>query len=641
MLIAITEKRIVKIIQLQSESEYRVLDELALDEILEDFLSISWDKMSMYIEEDDNIKWSSHEGPFINYEAFNDWLKIHDGLSKDKVNNVTFEIMKTQFPIFSKSRWKTFYNTFLYLDKVDYFLNTSKSDGANIFFQMYPKQYYFSPSSNKDNLNDIVLFSSNIEMLFWDIFSNFFEYNNIKYSREIIKTICKELISYTQNPDFLNLLIKGWNFTDDGYPKLQDRIESILRTIIFGDNYDVLSRGNLENFNLRKVMTLDDKIHLHLVLYLLNSPIFKKDLIKELETNQHGQKKIPIEWFLDNNLELSERLFCQEYIYNCYKKYEIADMDIFEINEVVNPALLLGAYAGCIGKTLLQKCSICNRYYIGHVGKQCNQCAAIINQNKEINDLKNEALKFRQNMDTNHKRLNSYAKNSENKYNDLFEHCKNLKGKHDLLNKYYSLLSIYNDCISKAINNLEKSVCYKGAEANYSLDAYLIHKTISQKDEVCSFNDLYKDYLVQRKLFAPFFDILKLINKKIDITKNSNKEYRLKATSSFKELAITFDKINSCFAIYAVNTTNLKNTQLEILNILVKLCEENDIPNNMYCNVCNHSSVNNRCTLKCTLLNKTPDSLELCSTYKCDYFTPNKEAIGYTFFEDIIKVQTK
>ena len=348
MLIGITDNHYLSLLNINKTDTYRLLSNEGNEiyDIVDDLLAIDWLKMSSYI--------FYGSGEFIDFELisheeFVEWLKDHHCLYKDDIEDVTYELIKKQFPTFTLESWNRFYNAILFLNLNDFYNGLTGNEQLELFSHLFPKPSFFSPYAHKEASPVIALtkyaFSSTIEMLVYDIYYKEdaieFGESEDEFHENFVFQLCNNMLSV-------------FEYQKSGEEVLGEyTVERFIHDVFHAPWFDEISGKTYE--------------HINLLFHLLNSSHIRKLFLDEYNisknnTELYGFKKLQITDFI--NADLIHRFDCKNYIDECYSKYEISGIDLFNFTEQDNIVLLLALYAKAHGKVSFAKCEICGHYFV-------------------------------------------------------------------------------------------------------------------------------------------------------------------------------------------------------------------------------------------------------------------------------------
>lgn len=391
MLIGITDNHYLSLININKTDTFRLLSDEGNEiyNIIDDLLAIDWLKMSSYI-------FYGAENPIdfelLSHEEFVEWLDKHHCLYKDDIEDLTYQLLQKQFPTFTLENWDRFYNAILFLNLNDYYNALKGNEQLELFSRLFPKPSFFSPFAKTEDSPVIALtkfaFSSTLEMLVYDIVKDLyynedaieFDENEDEFHENFVFQLCSNILSVFEYQK------SGEEFLG------KYTVDSFINDIFHTKWFDEISGKTYE--------------HINLLFHLLNSTHIRKTLSDEFSMSQnntelYGFKKLQITDFV--NADLIHRFECKNYIDECYEKYEISGIDLFNFTEQDNIVLLLALYAKAHGKVSFAKCEICGHYFVRNQKNkkqnECNRCKMQTAKWDGVKTLNLELIKIRQRFD--------------------------------------------------------------------------------------------------------------------------------------------------------------------------------------------------------------------------------------------------
>ena len=255
--------------------------------------------------------------------------------------------------------------------------------------------------------------------------------------------------------------------------------------------------------------------HINLLFHLLNSSHIRKLFLDEYNisknnTELYGFKKLQITDFI--NADLIHRFDCKNYIDECYSKYEISGIDLFNFTEQDNIVLLLALYAKAHGKVSFAKCEICGLYFVRNQKNkkqnECNRCKIQTTKWEDINILYLELAKIRQRFD---KAKYDNKKQTDNQYilKELFEKLlkQYIKGLEKVILQVSKehiryLYEQYDDAIFAELYSIE----FKELKDQVAVDKQLLNCTTTVHEIIkdFSFADFQTKHLTPNRFLAEF-----------------------------------------------------------------------------------------------------------------------------------------
>jgi len=552
MIITISQQKILQLINIEKDDISRVagaVTEIDLFDVLDDLFSIDWLQMaSLLFHGHDDWFWQHEvdpEYPFTDYETFHEWLHQNDCLYKETISPATFELLKTQFPTFSEENWDHFYNAYLFLNMEGFFTGLDVTARRELFYKMFPRVSFLSPFKLIDKTPVEMLskfvFSSNLEMLVYDIIRDIYVDEHHMCSEQEVRNFCA-------------CLLDSFSFK-----KRQAEERDYMYTVEqFADDY--FKDG------LLKVIQPTTYKHIQLLFHLLTSTRFNSLLCVEFRYNQYeqgryGQEHFPVSYFID--ADISDRFECKRYIYDCYSKYEITGIDIFNVNKDTNLFLLLGLYASCFSTLSFAKCNTCGHYFVRNTKNkkqvQCDRCKAYISQFDNVTDLMEAAKGIQINSQTAKNRLKAALSDEHSKISEWLNGYNT-----DQVEKAYdSLISEYRKRLSDVILLLSQEHIrdrYDMMDNYYFVE---LRDQIAQEKTfipTCSlqsgmldfdFKAFYDEHLAPK----PFFTYFHLLYD----AATENDEGKIKQAMS--QLQTTFAMMKSIFLSYNLDVSGIEDIE--------------------------------------------------------------------------------
>lgn len=562
MIITISQQGKLQLIDLGKDDVCRVVGfstEIELFEVLDDLFAIDWIQMAAVLFGGrDDWYWQQEfdpEYPFTDYDTFHDWLHRHRCLYKGSIATATFDLLKTQFPSFSEENWDRFYNAFLLLNNEGFFTELDIIERREQFYKMFPRVSFLSPfkSIDKDPVEMLskFVFSSNLEMLVFDIIKDIYVGESNMCSEQEVREFSAHLLDSLyfnkRHAEELECIYSFEQFVDDYFKK--------------GFSEDIPSA------------TYE---HIRLLYHLLTSADFNGHLCVEFRYNQYeqgryGQERFPISYFVD--ADLTERFECKNYIYNCYSKYEITGLHIFNVNKDTNLFLLLGLYASCFSSLSFAKCNTCGHYFVRNTKNkkqvQCNRCKVFVSQFVDVTDLLEEAKGIQTNSQTAKNRLKAALSDKDSKINEWLRSYNT----DQVFEAYCNLIAEYRNGINDVILLLSQEHIrdrYDMIDDDYYVE--LSNQIAQEKSFIPTnssqsgmlefdFKAFYDDYLSPKPFFS-YFELL--YNAGTDKDESIRKQATL-------QLQLMFSKMKSIFHVYGLDVARMEN--LEELFLSLSTCK--------------------------------------------------------------------
>lgn len=558
MIITITQQGKLKLIDLGKDDVCRVVGfstEIELFEVLDDLFAIDWIQMaSVLFHGRDDWYWQQEfdpEYPFTDYDTFHEWLHRHRCLYKASIASATFDLLKTQFPSFTEENWDRFYNAFLFLNKEGFFTELDIIERREQFYKMFPRVSFLSPFKpiDKDPVEMLskFVFSSNLEMLVFDIIKD-------KYVGEC------EVCSEQELREFCANLVDTLYFNK----RRAEELECSYSLQQFVDDY--FKKGFLEDI---PPATYE---HIRLLYHLLTSTDFNGHLCVEFRYNQYeqgryGQERFPISYFVD--ADLTERFECKEYIYDCYSKYEITGLHIFNVNKDTNLFLLLGLYASCFSTLSFAKCNTCGHYFVRNTKNkkqvQCNRCKVFVGQFVDVADVLEEAKGIQINSQTAKNRLKAALSDKDSRINEYLQsydtkqvfdaYCDLIAEYRNRINDVILLLS--QEHIRDRYDMIDDYYCVELSDQIAQEKAFIPTSSLQSGRLDFDFKAFYDDYLSPK----PFFSYFELL---YDAAVDKEEGIRNQAAL---QLQVTFSKMKSVFLSYGLDVAGIENIEAEFFSL--------------------------------------------------------------------------
>ena len=504
MLIGITDNHYLSLLNINKTDTYRLLSNEGNEiyDIVDDLLAIDWLKMSSY------IFYGSGEFidfEFMSHEEFVEWLQEHHCLYKDDIEDVTYELLQKQFPTFTLENWDRFYNAILFLNLNEYYNELTGNEQLELFSRLFPKPSFFSPYAKKEASPVIALtkyaFSSTIEMLVYDIVED------IYYNEDAIEFGESE-DEFHENFVFqlCNNMLSVFEYQKSGEEVLGEyTVERFIKDVFHAPWFDEITGKTYE--------------HINLLFNLLNSSHIRELLsdefaISKSNTELYGFRKLQITDFI--NADLIHRFDCKNYIDECYKKYEISGIDLFNFTEHDNIVLLLALYAKAHGKVSFAKCDICGHYFVRNQKNKkqnnCNRCKIQTAKWEGINSLNLELAKIRQRCDKAKfdikKRTDEYKVILEELFQPLFKAYINgleqviLQVSKEHIRYIYEQ---YDDAIFTELYSIE----FKELKDQVAVDKQLLNCTTTVHEVIkdFSFADFQTEHLTPNKFIDEYEEL--------------------------------------------------------------------------------------------------------------------------------------
>lgn len=558
MLITITDQNRLQTIDIDKDDTIRVVDgSVAVDlfEIIDDLLAIDWMGMASNLFMGIGNLWIEQEFepeyPFVNYETFHQWLKDHDCLYKESLNPVTYNMLKTQFPKFSEQAWDRFYNAFIFLNSEGYYSEISPNERRDLFYKMFPKLGFFSPFS-KTEKNPIKMlsqyvFSSNLEMLVYDIFRDIYKGDYDCPTEPEVRDFCANLSEWFR--------IKKRHSEDIEY---QYSVDQFIKDFFTTSNFGEITAESYDKLEM---------LHSFLCSKDFNNLLMVEFRMSEYENMHYGQERIPISYFVDS--DLLDRFKCKNYLYSCYEQYEITGIDIFNLNNEVNLVLLLGLYASCFTNLSFGKCNTCGHYFVRNKNNrtqiQCDRCKAYVSQFTNVTEIQEQKKIITRNSQTARSRMNK----------DFEKRSGNESSFYELLGGDKRIFDLYDEMIEEYRRKIDEVIMLLSCEHilfRYDImDEYGLVELADQiKEEKkmvpiqstqygmldFDFLEFYNDYLSKKS----FFKMFKLAN---DSLMNKSKFHQASL-----QLQITFAKMRSVFLSYNLDVSQIEDIQNRFCDLL-------------------------------------------------------------------------
>jgi len=545
MLIGITDNHYLSLLNIDKTDTYRLLSDEGNEiyDIVDDLLAIDWLKMSSYI--------FYGTGEFIDFELmsheeFVEWLHDHHCLYKDDIEDMTYELIQKQFPTFTLESWNRFYNAILFLNSNDFYNGLTGNEQLELFSRLFPKPSFFSPYAHKEASPVRALtkfaFSSTLEMLVYDIVED------IYYNEDAIEFGESE-DEFHENFVFqlCNNMLSVFDYQKSGEEFLGEyTVERFIHDVFHAPWFDEISGKTYE--------------HINLLFHLLNSSHIRKlfsdeFFISKNNTELYGFKKLQITDFI--NADLIHRFDCKNYIDECYSKYEISGIDLFNFTEQDNIVLLLALYAKAHGKVSFAKCNICGHYFVRNQKNKkqndCNRCKIQTAKWEDINGLNLELAKIRQRCDKAKfdikKRTDEYKSILEKLFQPLFKaYINGLEQVIVQVSKEHIryIYEQYDDAIFTELYSIE----FKELKDQVAVDKQLLDCTTTVHEVIkeFSFADFQTEHLTPNKFIDEYEEL-----SDVDLMDGKGKLFK------------TFSVIISILSTYNVSYNDIINEYKRII----------------------------------------------------------------------------